>query len=87
MKRVRILVPFDGYMPGDEAEFTGRTARQYIAEKKAEALDAPLVEVNLDDMTAAQLKAYAEENGIDLGDATKKDDIRAAIQLALESRK
>lgn len=27
----------------------------------------------------AELKAYAEEQGIDLGDATKKDDILAAI--------
>lgn len=27
----------------------------------------------------ADLKAYADENGIDLGDATKKDDIVAAI--------
>ena len=29
----------------------------------------------------AELKAYAEENGIDLLDATKKDDIIAAIGL------
>jgi hypothetical protein len=29
----------------------------------------------------AELKAYAEENGIDLLDATKKDDILAAIEL------
>ena len=27
-----------------------------------------------------ELKAYAEEQGIDLGDATKKDDILAAIE-------
>lgn len=27
----------------------------------------------------AELKAYAEEQGIDLGDATKKDDILAVI--------
>ena len=30
----------------------------------------------------ADLKAYADENGIDLGDATKKDDIVAAISDA-----
>lgn len=30
----------------------------------------------------ADLKAHAEENGIDLGDATKKDDILAVIVAA-----
>lgn len=30
----------------------------------------------------ADLKAHAEENGIDLGDATKKEDIVAAITAA-----
>lgn len=38
----------------------------------------------LDDMTAKELKAYAAEHNIDLGDASKKDDIRAAIDLAIE---
>jgi hypothetical protein len=32
--------------------------------------------------TVAQLKAYADEHSIDLGDATKKADILAAIELA-----
>lgn len=41
----------------------------------------------LDTMTIAQLKAFADEKGIDIGDASKKDDIRAAIDLALESQK
>lgn len=39
---------------------------------------------SLDDMTAKELKAYAAERNIDLGDASKKDDIRAAIDLAIE---
>jgi hypothetical protein len=38
----------------------------------------------VEDMTVAELKAYATENNIDLGDATKKDDILAAIQKAGE---
>ena len=38
--------------------------------------------VDLDAMTVAELKTYAADNGIDLGDATRKDDIRAAIDLA-----
>lgn len=50
-----------------------------------------LVEGNADDgldsMTSNQLKAFATERGIDIGDATKKADIRAAIDLALEGQK
>lgn len=38
----------------------------------------------IDKMTVEELKAYAAEKGIDLGDATKKADIRAAIELAAE---
>jgi hypothetical protein len=38
-----------------------------------------------EDMTVAELKEYAEKNGIDLGDATKKADIIAAIELSDES--
>ena len=34
----------------------------------------------LEDMTVAELKAYAAENNIDLGGATKKEDILAVIQ-------
>lgn len=36
----------------------------------------------LDGMTVAQLKAYAKENGIDLGEAKKKADILAVIKNA-----
>lgn len=32
-----------------------------------------------------ELKAYATEHEIELGDATKKDDVLAAIELHLES--
>lgn len=35
-------------------------------------------------MTVEQLKALAAEKGYDLGDASKKDDIIAAIELASE---
>ena len=38
----------------------------------------------LEDMTVAELKAYAAEMEIELGGATKKDDILAAIQKAGE---
>lgn len=41
--------------------------------------------VGLEAMTVPQLKALAEARGIDLGDATKKADIIAAIELATEA--
>lgn len=36
----------------------------------------------LDEMNVAELKAYAEAHGIDLGEAKKKADILAAIKTA-----
>jgi hypothetical protein len=39
----------------------------------------------LSEMTVANLKALAEEKGIDLGEATKKDDIIAAIQAGTKT--
>jgi hypothetical protein len=39
----------------------------------------------LGDMTVAELKALADGEGIDLGDATKKADIISAIDLAREA--
>lgn len=38
--------------------------------------------LELDKMTAAQLKKYAKDNGIDLGDATKRDPILEIIKAA-----
>lgn len=34
----------------------------------------------IDEMTVKELKAYAEENGIDIGEATKKEDIKEIIK-------
>ena len=39
---------------------------------------------NLDGMTVAQLKEFAKENGIDIGEATKKQDIIDGIVAAAE---
>lgn len=38
----------------------------------------------LDSMTVAELKEYAETNVIELGDATKKADILAAVKAAMD---
>lgn len=40
----------------------------------------------LGDHTVVELKALADAEQIDLGDATKKDDIIAAIELAREQK-
>ncbi len=41
---------------------------------------------NLDGMTVAQLKDFAKENGIDIGDAVKKQDIIDAIVASAEQQ-
>ncbi|MEU3600886.1 hypothetical protein ABZ714_19505 [Streptomyces sp. NPDC006798] len=45
--------------------------------------DGPAVEK----MTADQLKAFADAEGIDLGDATKKADVLAAVVAEMEHRR
>lgn len=54
------------------------------AAEKAKILTADGESFNLDGMTVAQLKEFAEENGIDIGGATKKQDIIDAIVAAGE---
>ncbi|NML55669.1 hypothetical protein HHL19_36380 [Streptomyces sp. R302] len=44
-------------------------------------------EAAVEDMTVEQLKAYAAAEDIDLGAATRKDEIRAAVVAALEQRR
>lgn len=41
---------------------------------------------NLDGMTVAQLKEFAKEKNIDIGEATKKQDIIDAITAAAETQ-
>lgn len=80
-------------------EFSGRPDSEPLARtvKVGEALDGDLAAVALregwaelaepepalDGMTVEQLKAFASERQIDLGTATLKADIRAAIDAAL----
>lgn len=64
---------------------SGELAEVAVREKWAEEVgDEPSEKVDLSDMTVAELEAFAAEKGIDLDGATKKADIRAAIELALE---
>lgn len=55
-----------------EQIITGRQARQ-------SAVGAPK---SVDKMTVEELKAHAAEHSIDLGEASKKDEILAAVQAA-----
>ena len=48
-------------------------------EQEDQKPEAP-AEIDLEGMTVKALKEYAAEHGIDLGDATKKADILAAIK-------
>ena len=58
-----------------------KTEAEVEAEAKAKSQSPPASLVNL---TVPELRKYAEENGIDLSDLTKKADIVAAIGLAIE---
>ena len=49
----------------------------YEVTGEADAVEKPVSKMNLD-----ELKAYAAENNIDLGEATKKADILKVIQEA-----
>jgi len=51
------------------------------------ALPVQTPDVPVEKMTADQLKAYAAEQEIDLGDATRKDEIRVAVLAELERRR
>lgn len=52
---------------------------------KAQSCTVEKIEVTLDKLNVAQLKKYAKDNGIDLGDATTKDTILEAINAGLSA--
>lgn len=63
----------------------GDLAAAAIRDGNAEELQAEEADdgQSLDGMTVEQLKAFAAEKKIDLGEATKKAEIRATIDAAL----
>ncbi|CAN7169595.1 hypothetical protein [Brevundimonas sp. LjRoot202] len=67
-----------------EAEAAAAKATGWFSKPKVEDDDDGPKE--LGDMTVNELKALAEAETIDLGDATKKADIVAAIELAREAK-
>lgn len=52
---------------------------------KGQDPNSPKGRKKIEDMTVPELKSFAEEMEIDLGDATKKDDIIQRIQKAMEA--
>ena len=66
---------------GGAAVAAGAPAETVAADAPAEtvAADAP----SLDGLNLDELRALAVERGIDLGGATRKDDVKAAIAAAL----
>lgn len=58
--------------------------RRYHKKAAIEVTDEAVEEKNvtLEELTVAELKAFAAANNIDLGEATKKADILAAIKNA-----
>lgn len=69
----------DGVFETNDAKVAARLRDVEGVEEIAteEPADKPL-----EKRTPAELKKYAADNGIDLGDATKKEDILAAIAAA-----
>ena len=87
-KKTQVLItPADGtYMPGDR--FWTRkdmTKHNHPSNPRFQKVDdmAEPVEETLQGMTIQELRVHAEENGIELGDNTRKDDILAVIEAAL----
>lgn len=71
-----IRVDHDGPVTINEADFDPAVHERYTE-------DSGLRE--LADHTVVELKAMAAERGVDLGDAIKKADIVAALELAAEA--
>lgn len=69
-----------------EGELAAAKATGWFSKPKIEGDDDDEGPKGLDDMTVNELKAVADAEAIDLGDATKKADIVAAIQLTREAK-
>lgn len=73
---------------GKEYELDRELARHLIHQGRAEQIitgrqaKQSAVPKPVDKMTVEELKAHAAEHSIDLGEASKKDEILAAVQAA-----
>lgn len=74
--RVTLAYPYDGHGPDATINVDEPIGRRLIRDGLARHPE------DLDGMTLPELRDYAERNGIDLEDVTKKTDVRAAIDAA-----
>lgn len=72
-----VLFDADGYAEVEEA-VGGQLLRLHAAEAVPESEDT----ADIRKMNPAQLKKYAKDNGIDVGDASKKAELLAIIEGA-----
>ena len=89
-----LIVVYNGTTP-TRVRYGAEVPEYASKEQLAQLLDAGLVEKVVEKvvekqaptdpakMNAAQLKAYASEKGIDVGDASKVDELREVIAKAL----
>ncbi len=61
-----------------------RRYKERRVEQQVKESVAPSEQKVLEEMTAEELKAYAEEHGIDIGKATSQDGILKKIEEATE---
>lgn len=75
-----------GFWNGSRVVKVIETEDATVAEKyKVLGCTVETVEVALEKMNVAQLKKYAKDNGINIGDASKKEEILAVIEAAQEA--
>lgn len=67
------------------AEDKGRRLRDRLRGRGGSEPTPPPEDKPVGKMTVPELKKYADEHGIDLGDAEKKNDILARIEAAQDS--
>ena len=88
MTKINELIAKGDWTQADIAFLQAR--KSYIDPKTFKALNLEAGEdeqddgVDLGSLKVADLKILAEEQGIDLGEATKKEDIIAVIEAAVE---
>lgn len=76
--KITLAYPRDGHDPDETIEVEDHVGRQLVQDGVARLPDP----ATFDAMKADELKAYAGEHGIDLGEATKKADIVQTIRAA-----
>ncbi|MBP3448375.1 MAG: hypothetical protein J6K51_05090 [Clostridia bacterium] len=86
MFKISSKVKHGGIWDGNRVVKELETDNAALAEQlKAQGCTVEEVEDSLDKLNVAQLKKYAKDNGIDLGEATTKEAILEVINTALSA--